>query len=78
MWPWMWGGSGMGGGMWIWFLLFIGGGWFFFSWWPRPYQRTSYRDEMEDPLEVARLRLAKGEITTEEYEEIRNTLESKH
>ncbi len=76
MWPWMWGGLGMGGGMWIWFLLFMGCGMFFFRWWPRPYRRMYYRPIREDPLEVARMRLARGEITTEEYEQIRNTIES--
>ena len=76
MWPWMWGGSGMGGGMWILFLLFMGCGMFFFMWWPRIFRNRSYRRYDEDPLEIARMRLAKGEITHEEFEQIRNATES--
>ena len=76
MWPWMWGGMGMGGGMWIWLLLLMGGGMYFFMWWSRSNRFGSYQRYDEDPLEVARMRLAKGEITPEEYEEIRKTIES--
>jgi putative membrane protein len=76
MWPWMWGSMGMGGGMWIWFFLILGCGWFFFYWGPRPYRYRSYSRFEEDPLEVARMRFARGEITSEEFEEIRRTLES--
>ncbi len=76
MWPWMWGGSGMGGGMWIWFLLLIGGGWFFFTWWSRSSRYRRYRQFEEDPLGVARMRLVKGEITPEEFEEIRKIIQS--
>ena len=76
MWPWMWGGSGMGGDMWIWFLLFMGCGMFFLMWWPRPFRFRPYRQFEEDPLKVARMRLAKGEITPEEYERIKKTIES--
>jgi uncharacterized membrane protein len=36
----------------------------------RPYRRVE-----EDPLEVARMRLAKGEITLEEFERIKKTIE---
>ncbi|MCW3992254.1 MAG: SHOCT domain-containing protein [Candidatus Bathyarchaeota archaeon] len=35
----------------------------------------TYRRPREDPLEVARIRLARGEITAEEFEKIRETLE---
>jgi putative membrane protein len=76
MWPWMWDGMGMGGGMWIWFLLFLGCGWFFYMWWPRSYRIRSYNLYDENPLEVARMRLAKGEITSEEFEEIRRNIEA--
>jgi uncharacterized membrane protein len=37
---------------------------------------TRVRAREEDPLEVARMRLAKGEISPEEFERIRNTIES--
>jgi len=72
----MWGDSGMGGGMWIWFILFMGCGMMFFMWWPRIFRYRSHQRYEEDPLEVARMRLARGEITSEEYEEIRKTLVS--
>jgi uncharacterized membrane protein len=57
--------------------MIIGCGWFFWSWW-LPQQRTyRYFDHRENtPLEIARTRLARGEITIEEFEEIRRTLES--
>ena len=66
----------MGWGMWIYFLVFIGCGWFFLMWWPRQYRYNPYQRSEEDPLEVARMRLAKGEITPEEYEKIRKTIDS--
>ena len=62
----------MGGMMWIWVLIFGGlcyWGWGWFR--PRRYRYYRYRD---DPLEIARERLAQGEITPEEYDEIRKTL----
>ena len=74
MWPWMWGGMGMGWGMWIPFLLLIGCGWLFFNWLPRSYRYRPYRRYEEGPLEVARMRLAKGEITLEEFEKIKKTI----
>ena len=40
------------------------------------YRRDSYKDK-EPPEEIARKRLAKGEITREEYEEIIETLKKK-
>ncbi len=67
----MWNFWGMGWGMWFWLLVILGLGFLFFS---RPFPLT-YRYEREDPLEVARMRLARGEITTEEFERIRQTLE---
>jgi uncharacterized membrane protein len=76
MWPWMWGGMGMGWGILIYLLVFLGCSWFFLFWWPRPYRYGSYQRYEEDPLEVARMRLAKGDITPEEFERIRNTIES--
>ena len=76
MWPWMWGGSMMGWGMWLWIPLVLDCGWFFFTWLSRYYRHVPYDNVREDPLEVAGMRLARGEITTEEYEKIRETLES--
>ncbi len=61
--------------MWIWFLLIMGCGMFFFMRWPRRYRYRIYQRYEEDPLEVARMRLAKGEITPEEFEKIRETID---
>ena len=56
--------------MWIWVLLFCG-----LCWWgwfrPRRYRNRSYR---MDPYEIARERLARGEITAQEYDEIMKKL----
>lgn len=61
--PW---GLGMGGMMWPWIFVLFGLGYLF--WWS--YRPNAYRDYREDPLEVARMRLARGEITSEEFERI--------
>jgi putative membrane protein len=61
---------GMGWGMWFWLLVIIGFGYIFYI---MAVNRTPPRYD-PDPLEVARLRLAKGEITSEEFEKIRETL----
>ena len=56
-----------GGMMWIWILLFGGFCWWGWGWFrPRRY-RHYYRN---DPYEIARERLARGEITAQEYDEI--------
>ncbi|MCJ7730815.1 SHOCT domain-containing protein [Candidatus Bathyarchaeota archaeon] len=63
----------MGGMMWIWVLIFGGfcyWGWGWFN--PRRHRYNSYRN---DPIEIARERLARGEITPQEYDEIKKTLE---
>ena len=71
MWPWLWGGWG-GMGMGIVFLLFMGYCMWFFGFrgyvWPR--RRYTY-----DPLDIARARYARGEISKEEYEEIKRSLD---
>ncbi len=68
----MWNFWGMGWGMWFWLLILIGIGYLFYAFTvPRTYRRRR-----EDPLEVARMRLAKGEISLEEFERIRETLEN--
>lgn len=53
----------------IWFILLI---WIFFVPYDLPYQRT----KNESPLDILKNRFAKGEITKEEYEESKKTLES--
>jgi putative membrane protein len=67
----MWDFWGMGWGMWFWPLLFIGIGYLFYI----NYRPRTYYRERETPLEIAELRLARGEITPEEFEEIKKTLE---
>ena len=58
----------MGGWMWIWVLLFGGFCWWGWGWFrPRRYRHYNYRN---DPYEIARERLARGEITAQEYDEI--------
>ena len=65
MWPLM-----MGGGMWFWPLFLAGLGYIvWYSFRPR-----GHRYIHEDPVEVARMRLAKGEITVEEFESIRKAV----
>lgn len=67
----MWNFWGMGWGMWFWLLILAGVGYLFYTIMvPRTYRRR------EEPLEVARIRLARGEITQEEFERIKETLEN--
>ena len=66
----MWNFWGMGWGMWFWMLVLIGVGYLFYV----SYPSRARRINREDPLEVVRLRLARGEITSEEFEKIRKTL----
>jgi uncharacterized membrane protein len=62
----------MFGGMWIFWLFLIGCGWLLWDYRPRYYHRRRYH--REDPVEVARMRLARGEITIEEFEKIKETV----
>jgi len=55
----------MGWGMWFGLLVLVGLSYLFYMSF-RPRRRVA----REDPLETARLRYARGEITAEEYEEI--------
>ncbi len=58
-------------GSWFWLIMLLGCGWFF--WWrPRTGYRRRYR---ETPLESARGRYARGEISREEFEEIHENLQ---
>jgi len=70
MWPWMWGGWDlMGWGMIIFGVLVILGSYFLLTEFTRP--RTSRRN---DALEIAQLRYAQGDITLEEFEQIKRNL----
>ncbi|HEA23691.1 hypothetical protein LCGC14_1618750 [marine sediment metagenome] len=53
----------------LWFILLI---WIFFVPYDIPYQKS----KMEDPLAILKKRFAKGNITKEEYEEMKKILES--
>ena len=71
MWPWMWGGWGMGSGMLVlWLLLALGGYLAYRSW----VGSRGYARRRAGALEIARERYARGEITREELEEIRRNL----
>ena len=66
---------GMGSMMWFWVLLIFGVGYWF--WWYGPSNIPRRRYEHRDgPLELARARLAKGEITLEEFEEIKKAIQN--
>lgn len=69
----MWDFWGMGWGMWFWMLLLSGISYLFYlSLLPRSPERLR-----QDPLEIARIRLARGEITLEEYENVKRTLRNR-
>jgi len=53
----------------VWFILLI---WIFFV----PYDLPYTKNRKEDPLRILKKRFAKGEITKEEYEDSKKTLES--
>lgn len=59
----------MGWYIWLWFLALAGLSYLVYTWF-RPRRRIV----RNKPLEAARLRLARGEITAEEYEEIMRRL----
>ncbi len=66
----------LGGMMWFWVIMIFGcGSWFF---WYRPRHYRAYRPyrhmRQDDPLDIAAARLARGEISFEEYERIKKAL----
>ena len=69
MWSMPW---GMGGGMWLGFLLLAAFAYWIYS---STYRPWAYRGRRETPLEIARQRLARGEISVEEFEEIKKNLQ---
>jgi len=62
----------MGWMMWIWVVIIGGLAYLGYEWF-RPRRYRSYPVQ-RDPLEIAKQRLARGELTAEEYEEIRKML----
>ncbi len=71
MWP-MW---GMGGMMWFWVLLIFGVGYWFWWYGPRDIPRRRLQNRV-NPLELARARLARGELTLDEFEEIKKAIQT--
>jgi uncharacterized membrane protein len=68
----------MGGMLWFWLLL-LGCGFWFWGYRPRYYpRRYRYYRYHDDPFEITRARLAKGDITIQEYEEIMSTLKQEN
>ena len=64
--------GGMGWGMWFGFIVLAAVGYWIYS---STYRPRAYRTRRkEDPLETARMRLARGEISVEEFEEIKARL----
>jgi uncharacterized membrane protein len=62
---------GMGSGMWFWLLIIAGIAYYFYGGFkPRRVRRAS------TPLNVARMRYANGEISLEEFEEIKRNISS--
>ena len=62
-----------GGMMWIWILV-VGGLCYWGYGWYRPRRYRTYHYE-HTPLEIAQGRLARGEITSLEYDEIKKKLQ---
>ena len=61
------------GGMWWVLMLLIGCGFWFWGYRPR-YSPKRIINPRETPLELARVRLANGEITIEEFEKIKEAI----
>jgi putative membrane protein len=62
-------------GWWIFIPLFFFGFFFLFRWWGWGYWWRSRRYYYDPALETLRQRFARGEITKEQYEQMRNDLE---
>ena len=54
--------------MWIFWLVLIGCGFYFWGYGPRYYRRPRMYRYEESPFEIARARLARGEINPEEFQ----------
>jgi len=61
----------MWGGMWFWPLIIAGLAYLFWM----SFRPRTRRIRHEDPVEVARMRLARGEITPEEFERIKKAID---
>lgn len=58
---------------WFWWIL-----WMLFIFWifATPYDIPGQRKRKEPPLDILKKRLANGEISKEEYEELKKTIEN--
>ncbi|ANU26256.1 SHOCT domain-containing protein [Planococcus versutus] len=65
---------GMGGGFLMFFLLLVIVGAIVYYVMKNNNANRSQKNTGDDAMEIAKKRLAKGEITTEEFEEIKKTL----
>ena len=65
----MWNMWGMGTGMWVWILIIAGIAYYFYGGY-----RSRRTVRQSSPLEIAKLRYARGEITEEEFEAIKKNL----
>ena len=61
------------GGMWWFWMLLVGCGFWFWGYRPRYSPRRTY-DRRESPLDLASRRLASGEITIDEFEKIKEAI----
>ena len=61
------------GGMWWFWMLLVGCGLWFWGYGPRGYPRRRISRRV-DPLDIARGRLAKGEISLEEFNDIKDAI----
>ncbi|MCY0886616.1 MAG: SHOCT domain-containing protein [Firmicutes bacterium] len=69
---WMWGMMG------VFWLLFLGGVGGALWWWFRDSRPPRPGPPADDPLAILQIRLARGEITPEEYETVRRLLLRDH
>ncbi|MFC1803361.1 hypothetical protein ACFL0D_05275 [Thermoproteota archaeon] len=68
----------MGGMWWFWILLIVCSFWF---WGYRPYypsRRYGHYRYRDNHMEIVRERLARGDITVQEYEEVMRTLKQQN
>jgi putative membrane protein len=73
MWDWGSGGWWMGFGF-IWMVLFWGAFIALIVWAVKKFTGGTSANRKNDPIDIARERYARGEITKEEFEQIKKTL----
>ena len=63
---------------WIWSIIFWGSIIFLIVWAIRKFTGGGRREEDDDPVKIARMRYARGEISREEYERILEDLKRRN